>query len=100
LIDSIKRKFTPANLSPIPGAREMPRACPRGVSRWPLYRTTSHHLGCHGLVPWRFRLVAIRTTSHHLGCHGLAPWRVHAGRYTNYKSPSWMPRACPVEVHA
>jgi len=33
---------------------------PRGVSRWPLYRTTSHHPECHGL----------------------APWRVHASRYT------------------
>src|SRR5438552_965210 len=75
----------------------MPRACPvvvhagryrpgrptvgatglsRGGSRWPLSARPSDG-GCHGLVPWWFTLAAI----------GPAVRR-------------WMPRACPVVVHA
>src|SRR6185295_15776879 len=33
------------------------------------------------------------------GCHGLVPLEVHDGCYDELQATSWMPRACPVEIH-
>src|SRR6266540_3594777 len=51
----------------------------RGGSRWLLRKKARRRLlGCHGLGPWRFTMVATQK---------------------GQKTFPWMPPACPVEVH-
>ena len=83
----------------------MPRACPVEPSRLLLIQTKQPPSGCHGLVPWSFTLAAntnenLKKQQLHLDATGLSRGAFTLAAITNETTSIWMPRACPVELHA
>src|SRR5689334_8986115 len=79
----------------------MPRACPVEHHARRYTDGIKQPTGCHGLVPWSITLVATPTvSSNRLDATGLGRGGSRSSLHRRSQTTDWMPRACPVEVHA